>query len=88
MQDLIVQEDSNAVSVLKSLQSATPAPKTKAVPAVDRENGKTKATPPAAPCKAAPKTEPPPPPIVPGAPARNANAKAKTKAGAEAMTDA
>eukprot|EP00439_Symbiodinium_sp_Y106_P044156 s2470_g5.t1 len=93
IQDLIVQdrEDSNAQSVLKSLQSATPAPKTKAVPAIDGGNGKTKASPPAAPkTKAAPtKVDPPPPPIAPGAPAPNAaKPKTKAKAKAKAMTDA
>ena len=65
IQDLIVQdrEDSNAQSVLKSLQSATPAPKTKAVPAIDGGSGKTKVSPPAAPSKAVPpKVDPPPPP--------------------------
>ena len=93
IQDLIVQdrEDSNAQSVLKSLQSAAPAPKTKAVPAIDGGNGKTKASPPAAPkTKAAPtKVDPPPAPIAPGAPAPNAaKSKAKAKAKAKAMTDA
>ena len=90
---MIVQdrEDSNAQSVLKSLQSAAPAPKTKAVPAIDGGNGKTKASPPAAPkTKAAPtKVDPPPAPIAPGAPAPNAaKSKAKAKAKAKAMTDA
>ena len=93
IQDLIVQdrEDSNAQSVLKSLQSAAPAPKTKAVPAIDGGNGKTKAPPPAAPkTKAAPtRVDPPPTPIAPGAPAPNATKpKAKAKAKAKAMTDA
>ena len=52
IQDLFVQdrEDSNAQSVLKSLQSATPAKKTKAVPPIDGGN----VSPPAAPSKAAP----------------------------------
>ena len=92
IQDLIVQdrEDSNAQSVLKSLQSATPAPKTKAVPAIDGGNGKTKAPPAAPKTKAAPtKVDPPPPPIAPGAPAPNAaKPKTKAKAKAKAMTDA
>ena len=93
IQDLIVQdrEDSNAQSVLKSLQSAAPAPKTKAVPAIDGGNGKTKASPSAAPkTKAAPtKVDPPPAPIAPGAPAPNAaKSKAKAKAKAKAMADA
>ena len=79
--------------MLKSLQSATPAPKTKAVPAIDGGNGKTKASPPAAPkTKAAPTNvdppPPPPPPIAPGAPAPNAKPKTKAKAKAKAMTDA
>ena len=60
-------EDSNAQSVLKSLQSATPAPKTKAVPAIDEGSGKAKVSPPAAPSKAVPpKVDPPPPPIASG----------------------
>ena len=92
IQDLIVQdrEDSNAQSVLKSLQSAAPAPKTKAVPAIDGGNGKTKAPPAAPKTKAAPtKVDPPPPPIAPGAPAPNAaKPKTKAKAKAKAMTDA
>ena len=92
IQDLIVQdrEDSNAQSVLKSLQSATPAPKTKAVPAIDGGSGKTKVSPPAAPSKAVPPKvdPPPPPPIASGAPAPNAKAKTKAKAKAKAMTDA
>ena len=89
---MIVQdrEDSNAQSVLKSLQSATPAPKTKAVPAIDGGSGKTKVSPPAAPSKAVPPKvdPPPPPPIASGAPAPNAKAKTKAKAKAKAMTDA
>ena len=92
IQDLIVQgrEDSNAQSVLKSLQSATHAPKTKAVPAIDGGSAKTKVSPPAAPSKAVPPKvdPPPPPPIASGAPAPNAKAKTKAKAKAKAMTDA
>ena len=94
IQDLIVQDrqDSDAQSVLKSLQSATPAPKTKAVPAIDGGNGKAKVSPPAAPSKAVPPkvdpSPPPPPPIASGAPAPNAKAKTKAKAKAKAMTDA
>ena len=46
------RQDSDAQSALKSLQSATPAPKTKAVPAIDEGSGKAKVSPPAAPSKA------------------------------------
>ena len=99
IQDLIVQdrEDSSAQSVLKPLQSATPAPKTKAVPAIDGGSRKSKVSPPAAPSKTVPpKVDPspppppprPPPPIASGAPAPNAKAKTKAKAKAKAMTDA
>ena len=96
IQDLIVQyrEDSNARSVLKSLQSlqsATRAPRTKAVPAIDGGNGKTRATPPAAPSKAAPpKTEPQTPPIalVLQRPVQMRKQRRRLKLSQKAMTDA
>ena len=96
IQDLIVQdrEDSNAQSVLKSSQSATPAPKTKAIPAIDGEVERPKfLLQQRLPRLFLPRfilllLLPPPPPIASGAPAPNAKAKTKAKAKAKAMNDA
>ena len=92
IQDLLVhdREDTNALSVLKSLQAATPHAKPKGMPALDGngDKGKTKAPPAAPPKSTPPKADPPPPPIAPGAPAPNAKPKGKAKAKAKALTDA
>ena len=74
------RQDSDAQSALKSLQSATPAPKTKAVPAIDEGSGKAKVSPPAAPSKAVPpKVDPPPPPPIASGTSAQCESKDKGK---------
>ena len=90
IQDILIQdrEDSNAQSVVRSLQSATPS-KARDAPA-ETQPGKGKASA-AAKSSPDPKATPPPPPPkaeAPGAPAPTPKPKPKPKAKAKAMTDA
>ena len=87
IQDILIQdrEDSNALSVMKSLQSATPS-KARGAPAETQPKASAAA-------KSSPdsKATPPPPPPkaeAPGAPAPTPKPKPKPKAKAKAMTDA
>ena len=85
IQDLIVQdrEDSNAQSVLKSLQAATPQAKTKAVPAVPPP-----AQPKAPPPKTSATTPAPSNEVAKAAAAPTTKPKPKPKPKAKALTDA
>ena len=86
IQDILIQdrEDSNALSVFRSLQTATPS-KAKAA-AVEAQSAKAKAL--AAAEKQAPPLPPPPKAEAPGTPAPTPKPKPKPKAKAKAMTDA